>query len=164
MTYRTPGREAPAPRPPAEPSPRPPAVIILWAEEWPVERFHTVAYYSGKGHVRVYPRDAYDARLVLGELRPLPYFDDPRDAAEHIASEARRAWQGEDAVRRLEATRSSPPPGSFSSDAVFASMCQVEVRAVLELGFRWEELDPLALATLGVARPRGRRARRRRSS
>lgn len=164
MTYRSPGREAPTPRPPAEPAPRPPAVIIVWAEEWPVERLRTLAYHSGKGSVRVYPRDAYDGRLRLGEMRPLPYFDDPRDAAEHIASEARRAWQGEDAVRRLEATPSSPPPGSFSSDAVLATMCQVEVSAALALGYRWEELDPLALSTLGVRRPRGRRKRRGRSA
>lgn len=132
----------------------PPPVIIVWAEEWPVRELHTVAYHSGKGHVRVYPRDAYDGRLALAELfggrPPLPYFRTAAEAGAYIAGEARKVWEAADAARRLGGEPVADP---------FPGMCQVDVRAALELGYDLRELDPLALRMLapGLLSGRGRR-------
>lgn len=122
----------------------PPPVIIVWAESYPIKQLHTLAYYSGKGHVRVYPRDGYDGRLALGELfggaAPLPYFRDALEAGAHLAAAARREFEAADAALRLG--------GKVAGADPFPGMCQVDVRAALELGFEIHELDPHALRHL----------------
>lgn len=124
--------------------PPPPPVIIVWAEKWPVRELHTLAYYSGKGHVRVYPRNGYDVRLALGELfggaPPLPYFRTALEAGAYIAGEARKEWEALDAARRLggDPPRTNPFPG----------MCQVDARVAPSLGWSFAEIDPLALELL----------------
>lgn len=46
------------------------AVIIVWFDG---DEFCSLAYDNGKGPIRVYPRDQYDARLDLGRDEPIMF-------------------------------------------------------------------------------------------
>lgn len=56
-----------------------PEVIVTWMEKYSDEDVHTVAYNSGRGPIRVYPKDRVDSRASLGQ-KEFPYFDDAGQA------------------------------------------------------------------------------------
>jgi hypothetical protein len=100
---------------------RPEAIIVMWMDgEIGDLTACTLAYNGGKGHVRVYPRDGYDHRCVLGR-GPLPYFSSKLEAVKHMAA-------------------------NIGIDG----MCQVPLYIAASFGWPREALDPHALRHLEV--------------
>jgi hypothetical protein len=103
---------------------QPPQVFMVWMNTVPgKDTFQTLAYYGGKGQIRVYYKDRYDPRCDLGLEGKRPYFDNATDAVVYMSKN--RGTEG---------------------------MCQVHHRCAKAFGFQRQELAqvevPLGLLAL----------------
>ena len=55
-------------------------VVIVWLDDKSAESISALAWNGGNGPLRVYDKDNYDSRLVLGKSDKLPFFASATDA------------------------------------------------------------------------------------